>query len=624
LRRSYLARYFFRPRKPVSWLDPVQLAGTGAKVFLADRLGAYLDKRELQAVFPQEYFDEQGGERGLWLDYLADTGDGFNATYSVAYHVASDSLTVGAESLPRADVVVMGGDQVYPTPSENAYADRLRGPFRAALPAGPGEPGPDAPRLYALPGNHDWYDGLTAFFRVFAGAESSIGRWRTRQQRSYFALKLPDNWWLFAIDAQYGTHIDDPQLDYFHRMIRYNVEEGDRIVMCTPEPGWVQSKHKPGAYDRIDYFMRKVISPEGQRLWLRRTGDATEPKHVTVPLMLSGDWHHYARYEAVETDSGEHRELITAGGGGAYLYPTHQLPRHGVVPPPQTQPAPSEPATSATATYRLRRRFPGSATSLWLGLGALVRIPLRNWRFVAALGAFQAILLYALRERTTGQVTPAVLLSASSFLVFAYFLAGWIGTETRRPLRVLGLTLLHTAAQLAVGSVGLRWWPSFPDFDTTRLTRWAKPWPWVQTAAEWVLAEVHKVGEYALYAPVAGVASAVVVAAYFFVASLVNVNVNELFAGQRIEGYKNFVRMHFAPDGTLTIYSIGLRRVRALGPSTLRWNWRINRSDDPHAPWFRPRFRQRPHLIEKVTIGAGHGDGGHPSTVGAGDAAVTA
>ena len=39
-----------------------------------------------------------------------------------------------------------------------------------------------------------------------------------------------------------------------------------------------------------------------------------------MPVLLSGDTHHYSRYSA--TDG---KQFITLGGGGAFLHPTHQL-----------------------------------------------------------------------------------------------------------------------------------------------------------------------------------------------------------------------------------------------------------------------------------------------------------
>src|SRR5690242_11768627 len=157
----------FTPRRAVPWLSPVLLSGTAVRVVLAELFGAYLDKRELQDALPSEISVEQptGASGEIWLDYCADTGDGFNATYSMAYLLAKPGLIVDSHPLPRGEVLVLGGDQVYPTASGQQYEDRFKGPFRAALPEPPSE-GPQ-PRLYAVPGNHDWYDGLTAFLRLF-------------------------------------------------------------------------------------------------------------------------------------------------------------------------------------------------------------------------------------------------------------------------------------------------------------------------------------------------------------------------------------------------------------------------------------------------------------------------
>src|SRR5437870_3574246 len=87
----------------------------------------------------------------------------------------------------------------------------ISGPFGSALPCAPEDAHPD---LFALPGNHDWYDGLTGFLRIFCQGRW-VGGWRTGQTRSYFALKLPHRWWLWAIDISFDAFIDRPQLEYF-------------------------------------------------------------------------------------------------------------------------------------------------------------------------------------------------------------------------------------------------------------------------------------------------------------------------------------------------------------------------------------------------------------------------
>jgi hypothetical protein len=92
------------------------------------------------------------------------------------------------------------------------------------------------------------------------------------------------------------------------------------------------------------------------------------------------------------------------------------------------------------------------------------------------------------------------------------------------------------------------------------------------------------------YGPVAAVTSAEVVALYLLVASRFGVNLNELFAGQGIQGYKGFLRIHVGSDGTLTVYPVGLDAANK--------RWRANPAAPAHAPWIEPRRPLRPRLIE--------------------------
>jgi hypothetical protein len=98
-------------------------------------IGEQSDKRLMQALASrkQEYYDHsvhyidrsQGPQPdkdrprdGIWIDHISDTGDGWNPTYAVAMAAAQRTLTVhgahGELQLPRADVLVFGGDEVYP------------------------------------------------------------------------------------------------------------------------------------------------------------------------------------------------------------------------------------------------------------------------------------------------------------------------------------------------------------------------------------------------------------------------------------------------------------------------------------------------------------------------------
>src|SRR5262249_20643674 len=163
---------------------------TAGRVLLADVFGGYLDKRELQITLDCRVHDERpaGDDTAeMWFDFVADIGDGFNATYTIAYLLGQDHIEVGGRTLPRGQFLMMGGDEVYPTPTAKRYESKTKGPYRAALPTAPEG---DAPRIYALPGNHDWYDGLTSFMRLFVkDGKDNIGGWQNAQSRSYFAIK---------------------------------------------------------------------------------------------------------------------------------------------------------------------------------------------------------------------------------------------------------------------------------------------------------------------------------------------------------------------------------------------------------------------------------------------------
>src|SRR5690349_18505591 len=325
----------FTPQRPVGWLAPLLLLNTGLRTLMAILFGAYLDKRELQNALAGDSFQQPGTDGELWFDYVADLGDGFHATYSVAWLLAQPRLAVDGRVLPRGQVLLMGGDQVYPVANGEGYESRMKGPYRAALPEAPAD-GP-RPTLFALPGNHDWYDGLTAFLRLFARRKDGhIGGWRTQQRRSYFAVELPARWWLFAIDEQFGAYIDDPQLMYFENVTK-SLGAEDRIILATPSPKWVKAVEDPNAYDATDYFIRTILAPTG----------------ANVRVLVSGDLHHYARYD------GPDRQLITCGGGGAYLLATHQLPEQLTVPPEETLTR----SKSRSRVYDLATRFPSAAES---------------------------------------------------------------------------------------------------------------------------------------------------------------------------------------------------------------------------------------------------------------------
>jgi hypothetical protein len=69
----------------------------------------------------------------LTLDYIADTGDGFDATYAVLYYATSPlAPSPGEAMLVPGQILVLGGDQVYPAASKDQYERRLVRPMEIA------------------------------------------------------------------------------------------------------------------------------------------------------------------------------------------------------------------------------------------------------------------------------------------------------------------------------------------------------------------------------------------------------------------------------------------------------------------------------------------------------------
>jgi hypothetical protein len=305
----------------------------------------------------------------------------------------------------------------------------------------------------------------------------------------------------------------------------------------------VQSEEHPLYYDTIDYFLRTVIDPTG----------------ADVAVMLSGDLHHYARY--AQSDIG--RQLITCGGGGAYMAATNHLPEEITVPPRHSQVR----RQSLGRPYKLQKTYPTKLRSRWLGSGVFARLPWRNPGFATMLGIMHTMLMLSFNNAAGRILTvPIFLMTAAVMAATVFFAVGLTEGEARLKPIVLGG--LHGIAHLALGVGGLFLWRMLP-FDHYK--------PAVQAALAVVV-----------YLTPAGVAAALLVSLYLLIAASFKVNVNELFAGQGIEDFKCFLRMRFAPDGTMSIYVVGVDSV------SRKW------VAQPSGSWFRPATPLKPRLVDEV------------------------
>jgi hypothetical protein len=583
----------FTPQKATHWFDPGVLTAAALREGVTSVFGSFLDKRELQVSKGCDVDTRYAGREELWLDYVADTGDGFPATATIACQVAKRSLTVvdlKRDPLPRGDILVLGGDEVYPSASVERYETRLEGPWRAALSwTDPAPTEPAHPTVYAIPGNHDWYDGLTGFLRQF-GQDRWLGGWRTHQNRSYFAVKLPHHWWLWGIDIQPDALIDEPQLRFFSD-VALRAEHGDRLVLATAIPAWTRLDRDPLAFRNLAYLERTLLEPRGIRL----------------ELTLAGDAHHYAHYrQQVGEGTAGPTHKITSGGGGAFLHPTHDLP-HAF----ELRLDPGSPGASGgqadAARYELVERYPTSGRSRLLSLAAL-SLPWRNPGFLVVPGLVSVAMLWTIQfglrslERNGRS--------------FAEAATNWSWADVAGGIFRNSLS----AVMLLILFGGLVAFARPPDWAAQGWARWPVRLCMaavhlglqVVTVATVCLAAVALARSFGgwRFALVASVAAAVLGAVacsltmgLYLAAAIglpkVHAHANEAFAAARLTGYRNFLRLHIDRDGALTVYALGIDR------AVKRWKAVPESDDGPEASWIAPDGDEPTvRLIDQVTFAA--------------------
>ena len=597
------------PPAAVAWLHPLQLIRTSYHVWLSTTAKEYIDRREtlaaldriaveraaypVSSLYPCHTYDaelpQKLAKEGICIDYVADIGDSWNATYAVSKLIATPKLKVTglADELPAAACVVLGGDLVYPTPSRDRYRRKMRSALVGARPGSP--KGTPAPNLFAIPGNHDWYDGLTNFVREFCQG-GTMGGWFLSQRRSYFAVRLTPGWWLWGIDIALDTRIDPPQQAYFQSIVRGDRGEpgrrfrpNDNIILCTAKPAWLEGEGRVTEDHRnLSHFVREMEKHGG-----------------CVRVVLSGDLHHYSRFENRDGD-----QLITAGGGGAYLTGTHQLPHQ--VPDLFARCHESGPAGVAAGTapkpedaFRAAAYpYPSRIDSRWLALrGVLLALRPANWPFAAFVGLLYWLFAWTLTQAEADlldgplrqlmwlpidlALTPSATFAfvlAAAILASAVMLAAAGNRSSSRVLTVLW-GLVHGFVHMVVALIVAwqihrsRWLPRIEALV-----------PFDRGADALVFAAVLIL--------IGGFVGATLVGVYLVVSDMVlGWHTNEVFVSQSIMDYRNFLRIHVLPDGSLKIYPIGLRRTPR--------KWRYARERLDHAPYYEPTDRVlSPHLIE--------------------------
>src|SRR5688500_15261866 len=115
---------------------------------------------------------------------------------------------------------------------------------------------------------------------------------------------------------------------------------GSKLILCVAEPVWENavSGQINDRYRSFNYLERLAglarmpeQRPDRQDGW----PEPGQPMGHELKLVLTGDSHHYSRFEEKGAESERH--YVTCGGGGAFTSATHQLGEREIpseYPPP--------------------------------------------------------------------------------------------------------------------------------------------------------------------------------------------------------------------------------------------------------------------------------------------------
>jgi hypothetical protein len=545
-------RGMLTPRhKMVRWFDPAEMwrtfrAGARAKDSLdraAHRTPSMATDGDGRLLSTAEFDAEP--DTDFWFDYVADMGDAFDGTAPVAWLMGRRSLHLPDHntldlptppaSMPRAEFVVFGGDEVYPYATAAAYEAQTELPFRMGI-----EGGPDGsrPTLVAVPGNHDWLGGIEHFEQMFVSNRLFAEHWQTVQTNNWFHVRLPQGWWIWGIDTGLDNELVGPQEEYFRRAADA-LRAGDRVILCTPVPLWQLRQKHPKAYAHL----RGVVDP------------LIAGRDATMPLCLSGDTHCFAHLERVDTDAVE--DHVMAGGGGAFLQPTHNLPER-------------VPLERGNAEFKLTSRWPLPADSRSIAPGAKRLFDPQYWPLMLVAALLQLALavladvrtwsLWSVRVETPGSAAPVAAPNADGLSwrqIVGWTLASPWALALSLAIAVAGILAfrgnsiepkLSKAARVYGFTAGLALSLTLLVVNTTRLDIASLPrWPAIAVAA--VLGGILGID------------------AFLMVVRWGNRRIKAAdtlaFLPAHSTRFKHFLRFRIGRDGNLTCYVIGMDPVGA-------------------------------------------------------------
>ena len=255
---------------------------------------------------------------------LGDTGEGDDSQYAVVPALLSQAGGV--------DFTILCSDLIYPSGELGDYATRFFRPYRDL----------DCP-IFAVPGNHDWYDGLHGFMSHLCGIDEpeaplevdpgprgwlAAKLWRRTMRPDDAALAemralrsrptqacdpaQPGPYWaldtgplrIVGIDTGIVGSIDAEQADWLRR-VSFGSERPK--ILVTGKPLIVNGNKRPDS-------VAKAVD------------DVVRDPRAGYVMAIGGDTHNYQRYPVTLPD-GRTIQYVVSGGGGAYTHATHQIAR---------------------------------------------------------------------------------------------------------------------------------------------------------------------------------------------------------------------------------------------------------------------------------------------------------
>jgi hypothetical protein len=301
------------------------------------------DLRDWMVAEPPRTWPARPATDEFWVDYFSDTGDAPALVYAIGQVLQAPTKVTAADgteaTLKRGELLLIGGDSAYPVADQPALRERLQAPFVWACEKVHGSAHPPEPHVpvFAIPGNHDYYDELNGFarqFRMPATAEGVNSKkhgeppplrmpgYKRTQQATYFALELPHGWHVWGVDL--GRDLDKPkpidtrQQEYFGAL-----EIPKKLIVVTSVPVAVHRAPETKLRGAFAQLGLDAAFADGGKL---RDGH--------VRLDLSGDVHLYERYwgenvddhaPASDRDTSAPVEpryaAVVSGLGGAFHHP---------------------------------------------------------------------------------------------------------------------------------------------------------------------------------------------------------------------------------------------------------------------------------------------------------------